>query len=135
MASQMSGSDHGPHHPDVSVQCPVSCLGIRTVGDLIALLADTARRGFPDKPPGLPPNFLPHEEHTLTCPVSCLRLSARITSAVRAHDGDVQNIGQLIYLLQSGELWEVRNIGHRSVGEVHAALVAEGFDVSFPHPT
>lgn len=132
MAPQMSGSDHHPNHPDVTADCPMSCLGVHTVGDLIALLTSTARSAIPDNPS---PAWPPHEQHSLTCPISCLKLSARITNALRHHDTEAENIGQLIHMLQHNKLGEVRNIGPRRLSEVHTALVAEGFNMGYSHPT
>ncbi|MFI0480494.1 DNA-directed RNA polymerase subunit alpha C-terminal domain-containing protein [Actinomadura sp. 9N215] len=119
----MNETEHHPHHPGVTVDCPTSCLGVRTVGDLVGLLTRAAQTTLPDAPSPL----RPHEEHLLTCPISCLRLPARIISALRAYDPDVRNIGQLISMFERDELSEVRNIGHSSVWDVRKALDAEGF--------
>ena len=137
--AEVIGADHNTHragHEEIGPACPISCLGVRTVGDLLLLLTKTARVLDSHEQPGVPMADGPHECSgvTVACPVECLGLSAHVLNALRADRGRAQTVGDLLDLLRSGELREVRNVGPRRVGEVYTALVAAGFTVPRPLP-
>lgn len=133
MAPEVTDTDHPPHHQGVTMQCPVSCLGVHTVADLVNLLATATRATIPGAYPQTAPDLddhQEHDEHTPHCPPSCLNLSTRVTNALRHHHHAApQTISALLRMIRSGELARVRNIGRRSLSEIHTALVAAGFDV------
>ncbi|MGP4024192.1 DNA-directed RNA polymerase subunit alpha C-terminal domain-containing protein [Actinomadura sp. 3N407] len=124
---------HAAGHEGIGLECPVSCMGVRTVGDLLRLLVTAGRMS------GLHAAFaatvaeVPHEHDRVmaACPVECLGLSAHVLNALRNDRGRTATVGDVLALLRSHELAEVRNIGSRRVGEVRTALVAAGFPV--PH--
>lgn len=44
--AEMIDTDHRTHragHEEIGPECPVSCLGVRTVGDLLRLLVEAGR--------------------------------------------------------------------------------------------
>ncbi len=129
----MTHSQHAMYHTGVTLECPASCLGIYTVEDLLRLLTTAGHLALTEKwRTSGPPHrgdFPPHSEHSFNCPLSCLRLSAKVTNALRFDRSGCVSIGDLIRIIKRHELREVRNIGPRSVSEVRAALVAAGFDV------
>ncbi|WP_158581731.1 DNA-directed RNA polymerase subunit alpha C-terminal domain-containing protein [Actinomadura spongiicola] len=133
MAPEINDTDHLAHHPDITTECPVTCLGVRTVGDLVNFLA-TARTALPDADPTTSPDETAltepaqHNEHTTRCPLSCLDLSARVLNPLRYNTTTPQTIGALIRMIQTGQLAQVHRIGRRSLTEIRTALVAAGFD-------
>lgn len=99
---------------------------MRTVGDLVGLLVEAGRLS------GLHPAASiegGHEQVTAACPVGCLGLSAHVVNALRHGLGRSVRVGDVLELLASGRLAEVRGMGARRVGEVRTALVAAGFPV------
>ncbi|WP_329095520.1 hypothetical protein OG979_12855 [Actinomadura citrea] len=126
MASEVNTPDHSPHHPGITTGCPTTCLGVHTVGDLVTLLSTAARTALPDI---TDPDDKQHDRHTETCPLSCLHLSVRVTNALKYADTPPRTIGALLHMIRTDQLTEVRNIGRRSLAEVHQALTATGFDV------
>jgi hypothetical protein len=59
-----------------------------------------------------------------------LKLSTRVRNALRNDRAcTAKTVGDLLDLLWSRDLHEVRLMGARGVGEVHAALLAAGFSV------
>lgn len=101
MATEVNPTDEHPHHQGVTMQCPVSCLGVRTVADLVNLLATTTRTVVPDAYPSDPEE---HDEHTPHCPLSCLNLSTRATNALRYNSTEARTIGDLARMLRNGQL-------------------------------
>ncbi len=132
MATEVNPTDHHPHHQGVTMQCPVSCLGVRTVADLVNLLATTTRTVLPDVYPNDPEE---HDEHTPHCPLSCLNLSTRASNALRYNSTETRTISDLVRMIRSGQLPGVRNIGRRSLTEIHTAPVAAGIDVQHTNLT
>lgn len=126
----------GPHrvgHDGIGPGCPVSCLGVRTVGDLLRLLVEAGRAaGLHAGSAGAVGGLHACDRVGLGCPVECLGLSAQVVNALCAHRGCAVTVGDVLGLLRSGELAGVRNIGPRRVGEVRTALVAAGFLVPPP---
>ena len=131
----MTGDDaHQIGHSGIGPECPISCLGVRTVGDLLGLLVEAGRTTgldtvFPAAVTGA------RHEHAgdgvgLACPVTCLPLSAQVLTALRNDERRrVTTVGQLLGLLRSGDLARVPQMGPRRVGEVRVALLAAGFPV------
>ncbi|GGU07537.1 DNA-directed RNA polymerase subunit alpha C-terminal domain-containing protein [Actinomadura citrea] len=126
MASEVNTPDHSPHHPGITTRCPTTCLGVHTVGDLVTLLSAVARTALPAN---TEPDDKQHDGHTETCPLSCLHLSVRVANALKYADTPPRTIGALLRMIRTDQLTEVRNIGRRSLTEVHQALTAAGFDV------
>jgi DNA-directed RNA polymerase alpha subunit len=138
MATEVNPIDHHPHHQGVTMQCPVSCLGVRTVADLVNLLATTTRAVLPDAYPSTRPELdeiQEHDDHTPHCPLSCLNLSTRTANALRYNSTETWTIADLVRMIRSGQLSRVRNIGRRSLTEIHTALVAAGIDVQHTNLT
>ena len=138
MATEVNPTDHHPHHQGITMQCPASCLGIHTVGDLVNLLATTARAVLPDAYPSTrpePDEPEEHDEHTPHCPLSCLNLSTRAANALRCNSTPTRTIGDLVRMTRTGQLPHVRNIGRRTLTEIHTALVAAGIDVQHTNLT
>ncbi|MFG2249012.1 DNA-directed RNA polymerase subunit alpha C-terminal domain-containing protein [Spirillospora sp. NPDC048823] len=136
MAAEMSDTEHASHHSGITMHCPVSCLGVRTVADLVNLLATATRATIPDattRPEPEEPQQ--HDEHTPRCPLSCLRLSTRVANALRHDRAEPRTIGDLVRMIQRHELSEVRNIGRRSITEIRTALIAAGFDARYSELT
>ncbi len=133
----MNEPSHFPGHEGINWQCPVGCLGIRTVGDLVHLLT-SASHLVPMGQPGWitlaqSRTTRPHTEHTEACPLSCLDLSARLLNPLRRRWPEPETIGDLIGLLQRGQLKETRNLGPHRIEEARTALTQAGFDIT--HPT
>ncbi|WP_329095134.1 hypothetical protein OG979_11640 [Actinomadura citrea] len=99
---------------------------MQTVGDLVTLLSTAARKALPDI---TDPDDKQHDRHTEACPLSCLHLSVRVTNALKYAHTPPRTIGALLHMIRTDQLTEVRNIGRRSLAEVHQALTATGFDV------
>lgn len=116
------------------MDCPITCLGVSTVADLVTLLATATRTTVGRTGPDLTEPHQ-HDEHTQRCPLTCLNLSARVTNALNDNRPKPQTIGDLLRLTRSGQLGELRNIGRRSRSEIHTALVAAGFDIHPSKPT
>ncbi|MEV0667187.1 hypothetical protein ACIBI3_38835 [Actinomadura luteofluorescens] len=137
MAEVTSGpSSGGPHavgHDGIGLECPVTCLGVWTVGDLLALLVEARRvSGLSAVPVDVGFGTHRHEGGQLSraCPLACLQLSTKVRNALRNdRDCTAKTVGDLLDLLWSHDLHEVRLMGARGVNEVHAALLAEGFSV------
>lgn len=131
MGSEVNSTEHHAHHQGVTMECPASCLGVRTVADLVSILATTARTILPDAYPSdhLDDEPQKHDQHSSSCPLSCLNLSVRVNNALKPHRDEARTIGDLMRMIQSGELHDIRNIGRRSLTEIHTALVAAGIDV------
>lgn len=127
-------SEEGVHrvgHSGIGPECPIWCLGVRTVGDLLNLLVEAGRPSglhavFADAVAGVPHE---HERVTLGCPMKCLGLSARVLGALHNDRGRTVTVGDVLGLLRSRELAEVRHMGPRRVDEVRTALIAAGFSV------
>lgn len=86
MAAEVNDTDHHAHPEGVTMECPVSCVGVRTVADLVNLLTTVTRAALPDPHPSIGPDLdepWEHDEHSRRCPVSCLNLSTRVTNALR----------------------------------------------------
>lgn len=87
--AEVIGTDHGGHgagHEGIGPECPVSCLGVRTVGDLLRLLVSAGRVSglhaeFAATVAGIPHE---HEQVTAACPIECLGVSARVVNALRS---------------------------------------------------
>ncbi|CNF22179.1 Uncharacterised protein [Mycobacterium tuberculosis] len=132
VVAEVNGDDgHRVGHSGIGPECPVWCLGVRTVGDLVGLLVEAGRisglhASFADAVAGAPHE---HERVTLGCPVECLGLSANVLGALRNDRGRTATVGDVLGLLRSRELSEVRHMGPRRVGEVRTALVAAGFSI------
>lgn len=126
-----NGSAHVPGHEGITLWCPLSCLGLRTVGDLVRLLVETGRASVNQQHSRAVLEDGPHEHERVTfeCPVTCLGVSRHVLHALSAR-GDVPTVGEVLRLLESGELGEVRNIGRRRTGEIRTALIAAGFSAS-----
>lgn len=132
--AEVIGADHDVHgarHEGIGLECPVSCLGVRTIGDLLRLLVEAGRVSGLHAEVASTVAEVPHEHERVTagCPVECLGLSAHVLNALRNDRERTATVGDVLGLLRSHELAEVRNIGPRRVGEVRTALVAAGFPV------
>ncbi|MGI5420491.1 hypothetical protein [Actinomadura luteofluorescens] len=134
IASRPTGG--GPHavgHYGIGLECPVTCLGVWTVGDLLALLVEARRVSGLSAVP-VDAGFGTHRhgggQLSRACPLACLQLSTKVRNALRNdRDCTAKTVGDLLDLLWSHDLHEVRLMGARGVNEVHAALLAEGFSV------
>ena len=132
-AGGVGSGEHGAHgagHAGIGLECPVSCLGVRTVGDLVRLLTEAGRAAglYAAEFAGGPVHE--HERVTPACPIACLGVSERVLAPLRRELGEAAMVGEVVALLLSEELAEVRGIGPRRVGEVRTALIAEGFPVA-----
>ncbi|MEU4824615.1 hypothetical protein AB0H37_22330 [Actinomadura sp. NPDC023710] len=132
-SGQGGGGPHAVGHDRIGLECPVTCLGVWTVGDLLALLVEARRvSGLPAAPVDGTFGTHRHEGGRLSraCPLACLQLSTRGRNALRNdRNCTAKTVGDLLDLLWSRDLHEVRLMGARGVGEVHAALLAAGFSV------
>jgi hypothetical protein len=128
----LNDTEHAVGHEGITPECPISCLGVRTVADLLRLLAEATRVSGLQSRCAAVPEERPHEHErvTLDCPITCLSLARHVLSALRLHRGPSQMVGDVLRLLQNHELGEVRSIGPRRVGEVRTALITAGFSAS-----
>lgn len=135
--AEMTGDDaHKIGHSGIGPECPISCLGVRTVGDLLGLLVEAGRTSGLDAVfPAAVAAADRHHEHAdgrvgLACPVACLGLSKQVMTTLRNdRRWRVKTVGQLLGLLRSDDLGKVPQMGPRRVGEVRVALLAAGFTV------
>ncbi|QKW39381.1 hypothetical protein HUT06_39555 [Actinomadura sp. NAK00032] len=135
--AEMTGDDaHKIGHSGIGSECPTSCLGVRTVGDLLGLLVEAGRTSGLDAvfPAAVAAADRRHEHADgrigLACPVACLGLSAQVVTTLRNdRRRRVKTVGELLGLLRSGGLGRVPQMGPRRVGEVRVALLAAGFPV------
>ncbi|MFB4308736.1 hypothetical protein [Actinomadura sp. GTD37] len=135
--AEVTGDDaHKIGHSGLGPECPISCLGVRTVGDLLGLLVEAGRTSGLDAvfPAAVAAADGQHEHAddrvALACPVVCLGLSAQVVAALRNdRRWRVKTVGGLLGLLRSGDLGRVPQMGPRRVGEVRVALLAAGFPV------
>ncbi|MBG6093938.1 hypothetical protein [Actinomadura viridis] len=120
-----TGMAHRPGHGGMSLDCPLSCLGLETVRDLLRVVSAEVL-GFA---PWLSETEAPHvcERVTLACPVRCLRLSQHAERALTRDRGYGLTVGEVLALAQTGKLWDVRYFGPCRVREVERALLAAGF--------
>jgi hypothetical protein len=127
----LNNSAHAVGHENITLSCPISCVGVRTVADLLRLLGEAARAAGAQPPSPSAVDLVPHvhEQITVQCPVRCLELSRHASNPLRL-DGRVHTVGDVLRLLEAGELGGVRNLGRRRVQEVRMALIAAGFSVS-----
>jgi hypothetical protein len=121
---------HVAGHEGVTLECPLRCVGLETVEDLITALAVSAEmhglRSLAEAHP------VAHrcERVNAGCPVGCLELSGRVREALRSdRKHKARTVGDLLRLLHSRELGSIDKIGPRSIREVQTALVAAGFSV------
>ncbi|MFC4052126.1 hypothetical protein ACFOY4_20780 [Actinomadura syzygii] len=132
-AGGVSPDEHGEHgagYAEIGLECPVSCLGVRTVGDLVQLLAEAGRAAGLPAAAGHAGGGLEQDERvTLASPIGRLELSGRVLAPLRRKLGKTVTVGQVVALLHSGGLAEVRGIGARRIGEIETALIAAGFQV------
>lgn len=105
---------------------------MRTVRDLLTLLVTAGRSSGLHAVYAAAALDVPHEHDRVTvdCPITCLELSAHVLNALRQGGGYSMTVGDVVRLLQRGDLADLWNIGPRRVEEVRAALVAAGFAVS-----
>ncbi|WP_157430965.1 DNA-directed RNA polymerase subunit alpha C-terminal domain-containing protein [Actinomadura macra] len=130
MAAQMNEAEHHPHPTGLTMQCPVSCLGLRTVADLVNLLATATRTALLDGTPSPAPEAPPdNDQHSTRCPISCLDLSTRITNALRIDPARPKTIGDLINMSRQQQLSKVHNIGQGHLNDIRTALITAGIDV------
>ena len=111
--------------------CPVSCMGLRTVGDLVRLLEEAGRVArLPDNEhsAGLVTHRHPHGVVSLDCPLECLDLPVRAANRVRWGGSDCQTVGDLLRLLRSGDLLHIRGIGVGAEAEIKRAFLRAGID-------
>jgi hypothetical protein len=127
--------DHYPGHQGVRMDCPISCLGLATVGDLLHSL--TAAVGVVELA-GLAGRAGPGHHHERVgpgCPLECLELPTRTRKSLERHYPEpVTTVGDLLALVRTGEIDDVRHIGRASIDGIWTALQAAGL-VSLVHPT
>lgn len=128
--------EHAAGHEGIGVECPISCLGVQTVGDLLGLLVEAGRSAGLFAAVAVEAVAAAPHEHaadrlTRACPIGCLELPERVRNVLRRNvrDFPAKTVGDLLDLLWSRELYEVRQMGPRRVGEVQLALLAAGFSV------
>ncbi|MFC9973478.1 DNA-directed RNA polymerase subunit alpha C-terminal domain-containing protein [Spirillospora sp. NPDC127200] len=96
---------------------------MHTVGDLLNALTaagQTIQNALPT------PNE--HDEITPACPLRCLGLPPRPFNALRWNtERKPRTVGDVLSLLESCDLGEVRNMGTKSVEAVQRALLRAGF--------
>jgi hypothetical protein len=131
----VNGIDHVPGHDGVTPACPISCMGLQTVADLLSLLANVARMT------GLRPSLEAvggdgrhmHERVTPDCPITCLNLSEHVLNPLKGDYRTIETVRDLLRLAKNRELKDIRNIGPRRLDEIRAAFIMAGFSV-FQHP-
>ena|SRR5437868_3486883 len=121
------------------MDCPVACLGVRTVADLVRLLSVTSgvvlRQEWwrvPAPAAVVEGEVSPHTEHTLGCPLGCLGLSERVSRVLKFYGGDPPTIRALFAMVHSNRLRNVEGIGPVALQEIQAALVIAGFEAGHP---
>jgi len=131
VAVAVNGAGHSPGHVGVTLACPVSCLGLRTVGDLVRLLEEAGRvAGLPDdeRPAGLDGHRHPRGVVSLDCPLACLYLPVRTVNRLRSPEADCRTVRDLLRLMHSDRLRDVRGIGVRTREEIRRALLRARID-------
>ncbi|XVQ08471.1 hypothetical protein ACQP1W_38835 [Spirillospora sp. CA-255316] len=119
--------DHYPGHGGVGLDCPIGCLGLNTVGDLLhSLTAAVGVAGLV----GLADRAGPEHHHERVgpgCPLACLGLPTRTRLSLERRDPDpVRTVGALLALLRTGGIDDVRHIGPVAVHGIWGALQAAG---------
>ena len=127
--ADLDGGLHQVGHSGIGPGCPIWCLGVRTVGDLLNLMVEAGRVSGLHAVAGGVDGVHEHERVTVTCPIECLGLSAHAANPLHSALGWSATVGDVLGMLASGELAKVRGLGPRRVGEVRTALVAAGFPV------
>ncbi|WP_285498204.1 hypothetical protein [Actinomadura sp. NBRC 104425] len=111
--------------------CPVSCLGLRTVGDLVRLLEEAGRVArLPDEehPAGLVAHRHPSGVVSLDCPLECLALPGRTVNRLLYYRKSCRTVGDLLRLLQSGELLSIHGIGVGTVADIRRVFLRAGIN-------
>ena len=114
----------------MTLACPVSCLGLRTVGDLVRLLEEAGRVAqLPDSvhPAGLVTHRHPHGVVSLDCPLECLDLPVRAVNVLRYYRESC-TAGDLLRLVRSGDLLNIRGIGVGTAAEIRRTFLRAGID-------
>jgi hypothetical protein len=127
-----AGGLHRVGHAGIGMDCPVWCLGVRTVGDLVGLLTEAGRlAGLHVVPTAVDgPHGHPGGRVGVGCPVGCLKLSRQTLNALRSEQRyRPGTVGDVADLLVSGRLSRVGQMGPRRIGEVRAALLLAGLPV------
>ncbi|MBX6767439.1 MAG: hypothetical protein IRY90_09860 [Actinomadura rubrobrunea] len=130
-AVTVNAAEKAPGHIGVTVACPVSCLGLRTVGDLVRLLEEAGRVArLPDDehPAGLVTHRHPHGLVSMDCPLECLDLPVRAVNRLRYYRESCRTVADLVRLLRSGEQLSVHGIGVGTVTEIKRAIRRAGID-------
>lgn len=129
---------HVAGHLGVTLACPVSCLGLRTVGDLVRLLEEAgrlARLSEVEHPAGLVTHRHPRGVVSLDCPLECLALPVRTANRLHYYRESCRTVGDLLRLLQSGDLLNVQGIGAGTVAEIRRVFVLAGINPDDWQPT
>ncbi|MFG2003443.1 hypothetical protein ACGFNU_30220 [Spirillospora sp. NPDC048911] len=107
------------------------------MADVVTVLAMAGRlMATADEAAALDDGAVPHRHERIgpDCPLDCLDLSPAVPNALewRFKHGKgqkIRTVGDLVLLVDSGELRRVRMIGPRRHGEVCTALIAAGFSL------
>jgi hypothetical protein len=129
--AEVNGLDHVAGHEGITLECPLTCLGLRTVADLLRLLADTGRAtGLQPRHPSVL-DRVPHEHErvTLDCPITCLRLPPHVLNPLRGQ-GQARTVGDVLRLLEREGLGDIRGIGRSRIRRIREAFIAAGFSAS-----
>ncbi|WP_395111337.1 hypothetical protein [Actinomadura sp. SCN-SB] len=120
-ADACGSASHAPGHR-VTLDCPVQCIGVETIGDLVRALTDSAARlGL-----GSPPTHVCHRVK-MACALSCVPLPLRVVHALERYQPDVRTVADLMACLRTGAFQEIPRIGQASVKRTKEVLRAAGF--------
>ncbi|WP_395108114.1 hypothetical protein [Actinomadura sp. SCN-SB] len=121
-AASACGADaHAPGHR-VTLDCPVACIGVETISDLVRALTDSAARlGL-----GSPPTHVCHRVK-MACSLSCVPLPLRVVHSLEKYQPDVRTVADLMACLRTGAFQEIPRIGDESVKRTKEVLRAAGF--------
>ncbi|MFC7731087.1 hypothetical protein [Actinomadura keratinilytica] len=100
------------------------------MGDLVRLLEEAGRVArLPDNehPAGLVTHRHPEGVVSLDCPLACLDLPVRAAKRLR-RGSDCRTVGDLLRLLRSGELLDIRGIGVGAEAEIKRTFLRAGID-------
>jgi len=123
---------HLAPHDGITATCPLSCLGLHTVGDLLRLLAETGRTTTLRVSR---PGPRPHDRRqrtpqiTLDSPILHLGLHTPILTALRSSTS-VRTIRDLLHMLEHKDPRTIHGIGPRRVEHIRNALTMAGFSPS-----
>lgn len=116
-----AGERHAPGH-QITLDCPLPCIGVETIRDLVRVMTDSATR----LAIGTTSVHVCHQV-AATCSLTCLKMPNRVVNALDKHRPDVRTVADLMALLRDQEFQEIPGIGEDSVSRTKRSLVDAGF--------